>query len=281
VPLVKNGGFAGGNDTVSRIAEAQAHLDELLLRFTDQHPDVIATRQVLTELKARREAELESLRKGDPSAIASSGASSNPVYQSIQVTLNQTNAEIAELRTELGRREAKAKELKQLLGTAPQIEAEYAQLTRDYSVNKEQYTALLSNLEKARVGGRADEAGSVRFEIVQPPIAPVSPVSPRRGQLLAGILLASLVAGGALGYRLDRVHPLIISANNVTNLAGVPVVGVFGRAFPSRARRRKRREVAAVALAVACLVAAFGAAVWLSHTGTRLNIPALRHMEQS
>ena len=128
-----------------------------------------------------------------------------------------------------------------MLGTAPQIEAEYAQLTRDYAVNKEQYTALLSNLEKARVGGRADEAGSVRFEIVQPPLVPVLPAWPRRGQLLAGILLASLVAGGALGYRLDRMHPLIISANNVTKLAGVAVVGVFGRAYPAQARRRKRR----------------------------------------
>jgi polysaccharide chain length determinant protein (PEP-CTERM system associated) len=281
VPVLKNGGSGGGNDTVSRLAETQAHLDELLLRFTDQHPDVIATRQALTELKARRAAELESLRNGDASAIATSGASANPVYQGVQLALNQTNAEVSELRTELGRHEAKAKELKQLLGTAPQIEAEYAQLTRDYAVNKEQYTALLSNLEKARVGGRADEAGSVRFGIVQPPFAPILPVSPRRSQLLAGILLAGLVAGGALGYRLDRMHPLIISANNVTQAVDVPVVGVFGRAFPSRARRRKRREVLTVALAVACLVAAFGAAVWLSHTGARLNIPALKQLERS
>jgi putative N-acetylmannosamine-6-phosphate epimerase len=99
--------------------------------------------------------------------------------------------------------------------------------------------------------------------------------------LLAGILLAALVAGGALGYRLDRMHPLIISANNVTKAVDVPVVGVFGRAFPSRARRRRRREVLAVATAVACLVAAFGVAVWLSHTGARLNIPALKQLVRS
>src|SRR5215469_11691424 len=254
----KGAGVASGTDTVSRIAQTQAHLDELHPKDTEQHPDVIATRKVLEELKQRRAAEIESLRNGDANAAATSGASANPVYQSIQVALSQTKVEISDLRTELGRHEAKARELRQFLGTAPQIEAEYSQLTRDYDVNKAQYTALLSNLEKARVGGRADEAGSVRFEVVQPPIAPILPVSPRRARLLAGILLASLVAGGALGYRLDRMHPLIISADNVTKLAGVPVVGVFGRAFPSRARRRKRREVAAVALAVACLVAAFG-----------------------
>jgi polysaccharide chain length determinant protein (PEP-CTERM system associated) len=281
VPVLKNGAIAGGNDTVSRIAESQAHLDELLLRFTDQHPDVIATRQALAELKARRAAELDSLRNGDPNAISSSGASANPVYQGIQVQLTQTNVEISDLRTQLGRHEAKAKELRQLLGTAPQIEAEYAQLTRDYAVNKEQYTALLSNLEKARVGGRADEAGSVRFEIVQPPIAPIRPVSPRRTRLLAGILLAALVAGGALGYQLDRMHPMVVSAASISKLAGVPVVGVLGRAFPTRARAQARRQVLGVSLALACLIAAFGAALWLNHTGARLNIPpVLRHLVQ-
>jgi polysaccharide chain length determinant protein (PEP-CTERM system associated) len=280
VPVIKGIGVATGSDTVTRIAETQAHLDDLLLRFTDQHPDVIATRQVLVELKARRAAEIQSLRSGDANAATTSGASGNPVYQSIQVALNQTNVEVADLRTELGRHGAKVRELRQLLGTAPQIEAEYSQLTRDYDVNKAQYTALLSNLEKARVGGRADEAGSVRFEIVQPPIAPVLPVSPHRAQLLAGILLASLVAGGALGQRLDRMHPLVISANNVGKVAGVTVVGVFGRAFPSQARLRKRREILGVSVALTCLVAAFGVALWLSRTGARLNIPALRHLGQ-
>jgi|SRR5215469_15888400 len=274
----KGAGVASGTDTVSRIAQTQAHLDELLLNDTEQHPDVIATRKVLEELKQRRAAEIESLRNGDANAAATSGASANPVYQSIQVALSQTKVEISDLRTELGRHEAKARELRQFLGTAPQIEAEYSQLTRDYDVNKAQYTALLSNLEKARVGGRADEAGSVRFEVVQPPLAPVLPVWPRRGVLLACVLLAALLAGGAVAYRLDRMHPVIISPGRLPELTGVPVVGVFGVAFPQRFRRRARREFWTVSAALACLVAAFFVAVWLSHSGVRFTVTALTRL---
>jgi polysaccharide chain length determinant protein (PEP-CTERM system associated) len=279
--LTKGSAIGTGADTLSRIAQTQAHLDDLLLNDTDQHPDVIATRKQLEELKERRATEMESLRKGDANVAATSGASANPVYQSIQVALNQANVEISDLRTELGRHEAKVRELRQLLGTAPQIEAEYAQLARDYDVNKAQYTALLSNLEKARLGGRADEAGSVRFEVVQPPLAPVLPGWPRRGPLLAGILMAALLAGGALAYRLDRLHPIVLSPSKLPELIGVPVVGVFGTAFPTRRRRRMQWEVWRVSAALTCFVAAFLIAVWLSRSGWRLSVPILSRLVQT
>ncbi len=101
-------GSGGGNDTLSRIQETQAKLDELLLKYTDKHPDVIATRATLEELKKRRAVELDSLRRGDASAVASSGAGSNPVYQSMQLELNKADVEIAALRRELAQHQARS-----------------------------------------------------------------------------------------------------------------------------------------------------------------------------
>ena len=40
----------GGGDTLSRIQETQARLDDMLLRFTDIHPDGIAVRHTLVDL---------------------------------------------------------------------------------------------------------------------------------------------------------------------------------------------------------------------------------------
>jgi polysaccharide chain length determinant protein (PEP-CTERM system associated) len=194
-PVLGANGVSLGSDTVSRIKETQARLDDLLLRFTAKHPDVIATSQTLEELKRRRKEEIESLRRGDANAVAASGAGSNPVFQSIQLALNQADVEIASLRGELQQHRAKAADLRQRLDTAPRVEAEFAQLNRDYDVNKAQYTALLANYEKARLGEQADNAGSVRFEIVQPPTASFTPVFPRRGFFLAASFAAALAAG--------------------------------------------------------------------------------------
>jgi len=131
------GGSSGG-DTLSRIQETQARLDELLLKYTDRHPDVIATRATLAELKQRRATELANLQRGDASAIASSGAGNNPVYQSMQLELNKVDVEIAALRREVAQHQGTVADLRQRLNSAPQVEAEYQQLNRDYDVNKAQ-----------------------------------------------------------------------------------------------------------------------------------------------
>jgi len=274
----RGSGPAGSLDTLSRIDAAQAHLDELLLRFTDQHPDVIAARATLEDLKRRRAAEIEGLKQGDATAAATSRASTNPVYQSVQLALNQSDVDIADLTTDLAQHEAKVAELRRLLDTAPQIEAEFAQLNRDYDVNKAQYTMLLSNLQKARLGERADNAGSIRFEVVQPPTAGLRPVWPLRAKLLSEILLVALGAGAALAYGLHYLRPVVTSGAAMAKAMGAPVLGLVSVAFPRRQRAARRRDVLLISLATACLIAAFGVALVLSLRGYRFSLTVLKQM---
>ena len=274
-------GMPGGLDTLSRIDQAQARLDELLLRFTDRHPDVIAARQTLEDLKRRRASELQGLRQGDATAAATSRASSNPVYQSVQLALNQSDVDIADLNTELAEHEAKVTELRRLVDTAPQVEAELAQLNRDYDVNKAQYTAMLANLQKARLGERADIAGSIRFEVVQPPIAGLRPVWPLRIKLLAEILFAAIAAGAGLAYGLHYLRPVVTSGSTLKQIIGVPMLGVVSVAFPQRAHRARRRDTLWFSVAASCLVIAFVAEIIASQRGYRLSLTALKQLVSS
>jgi polysaccharide chain length determinant protein (PEP-CTERM system associated) len=273
-PMIGGAGLSAGSDTMSRIKETQAKLDDLLLRFTDKHPDVIAARENLQELQRRRTSEIESLRRGDANAVAASGAGSNPVFQSIQLALNQADVEIASLRGQLLQHRDKAAELRQRLDTAPQVEAEYSQLTRDYDVNKAQYTALLSNYEKARLGEQADSAGSVRFEIVQPATASFSPVFPKRVLFLVGVLFGSLALGVAVTYLLTLLRPVVGTAQSLTKLTGLPVLGVVSAAFPARTRADARGSVLRFAAGLGCLMFAFIVVVVLSRAGVRLAMNA-------
>lgn len=227
-------GVQGGGDTLSRIKETQAKLDELLLHFTDKHPDVIATRQTLADLKVRREAELEALRRGDPGAAAATGASNNPVYQNIQLALNQAQVEVATSQADLGDHQQKVAELRRMVDTMPQVEAEYAQLNRDYNVTKAQYTALAERLEKARVGEEADANGSVRFEVIDPPTSPFAPVWPKRALFLAAVLAAGIVAGIGVAFVLSMLKPVFNTARTLSDATDLPVIGTVSLSHTDR-----------------------------------------------
>jgi len=273
VSAVGTGSAGGSVDTLTRILETQGHLDDLLLRYTDKHPDVIATRATLEELKRRRALEVASLRRGDAGAAAASRASANPVYQGIALALNQAEVDISDLGSELADHRAKAQELRKMLDTAPEVEAQYAQLARDYTVNKDKYQALLENYEKTRLGQRANDAGSVRFTVVQPPSVGEDPVSPDRPLLLVGVLLAAIAAGLGAAYGLNLVQPVAGSAAALAALTGATVLGVVGNAFPARTARVARRDVRRVYFATACLVVTFAAAWMISDAGWRMRLP--------
>jgi hypothetical protein len=148
-------------------------------------------------------------------------------------------------------------------------------------VNKAQYTALLENYQKARLGERADNAGSVRFEVVLPPTAPVAPVWPRRSLSLAGIWVAALAVGAGVAYGLHLLRPIVSSVRVMNELTGFPVLGVVSGAFPARRRAAWRRHLWRFSAATLCLVAALAAALAINWSGARLTIQALKSLVQT
>jgi polysaccharide chain length determinant protein (PEP-CTERM system associated) len=265
-----NGVMMSGGDTLSQIQQEQAHLNQLLLKYTDKYPDVIAAREQLVALKKRRTEELSALRRGDASAAALSGISASPVYQSIEVALNKVNVSIADLTTEIGEHQRKAQELQQLLDKTPQLEAQYSQLSRDYEINKSQYSKLLASYDKARLGEQAGNAGQVRFELVQPPTVSYTPVAPNRPKLLTAVLILALGAGGVVAYALNQLRPVVSSPTALRRLAGVPVIAVVGCAFPTHRAVVGRSQVTRFSFALACLIAGFVVVLVLSYLGMRL-----------
>jgi polysaccharide chain length determinant protein (PEP-CTERM system associated) len=264
-----------GGDTLSRIEETQAKLDELLLRFTEKHPDVIALRQTLAELQQRRAKELEALKRGDPGAAVATGATANPVYQSIQLQLNQADVEIAGLRGELGDHQQRVADLRRMVDTEPQVEAEYARLSRDYAVNKAQYNALLERLEKARLGGEADATGAVRFEVLDSPSADFNPVSPQRTLLLLVILLAGLGAGAASVYLMTLFRPVFHSAAQLGEITGAAVLGVVSATRSAGLALAYRQQLVTYSLACVALLAALVGVVFVGRAFSPLSLTAL------
>ena len=273
--FTSQGGTGGqGGDTLSRIKEAQARLDDLLLRFTDKHPDVIAMRETLEQLKARREAELEALRRGDPNAAAASGASANPVYQSIQLELNKTEVEIASLRRQIADHQQKVADLRKMLDTMPQVEAEYARLNRDYDVTRANYTALVERLEKSRLGEEATSSGAVKFDVIEPSTAAFKPISPKRSILVVAILMVAMGVGAGVAFALHYLQPVFSSARGLAEVTGLQVLGVVSMTWLDRVARDRKRTYWRYAGAVVALCIVGVVVLQMNRMGIRIPLGA-------
>ena len=247
-------GIRGGTDTATAIRETQAHLDDLLLRYTDKHPDVIAARRQLEDLKARQKTEIDAVRHGDQSAIAATGLAGNPLYQGMKLQLSQIDVEVAAARQQMADQEKKIAEQRKLINTAPQVEAEYERLNRDYSVTHTQYQALVDRMSRARLSDKADATGVVRFEVVDPPTVDPEPVFPKRAKLIFTVLAAGLAAGLGVAYLMHQLRPVFTSPRQLTEATQLPVLGSVSMTWVERHRAAGRRALWAYSFGAALLV---------------------------
>jgi polysaccharide chain length determinant protein (PEP-CTERM system associated) len=259
---------AGTNEPDQLILEAQARLEQLLRVYTPKHPEVIALEESLAQLRADRRAELAKMGVTDIPERGSLVA--NPVYEQIRLQRNQVDVELAAVRGQIADRAARVRDMKTRMETMPEVEAELAQLTRDYDVLKERYTAMLQQFEAAKLSDAVGETDTVDFSILDPPTALASPVAPQRVMLLIGVLALGLGAGGAAAFAMSRLNPVFDSLTVLEAATGLPVLGAVGVTWLDRRRERRRVEMMRVAFAGAALLIVFVGVMLARDVGSRV-----------
>jgi len=248
---------AGFPELDSRIDTMKKQLDELRRSYTDNHPDVIGTRRVLADLERQRAEELKA-RKSTSSAGPI--ASTNPVYQQLKISLTDSEAKVAQLKTRVAEFSARAAQSREFMRLAPQIEQELAQLNRDYEIHKKEYDQLVTRRESANMSAQMESvAGVADFRLIDPPSVPTKPSAPNRSMLMPLVGLLALVAGAALTILLDQIRPAFFDSRVLRESTGLPILGsVSVTPNPERLRRSRRSRWLFMG-GVGSLVSVFGA----------------------
>lgn len=250
--------------------ELQARIDDLLLNFTDKHPDVVGLRKMIADVDVKRAARVAAITSSAAQADAAGtpglqlGNSANPVWQQLQVSAMQADAQVAALQTRVTEYESRMKELEQKVDTVPEVEAELTRLNRDYAVNKKQYDELLDRREQAHMSQEADQSeDDVKIKIIEPPRMPLIATGPPRLLLASGVLLVGLGLGGTLCLALSQLSPRIIDVPDVIDLTGLPVLGVISLSASPQYRRERRFELYAFSGGIAGLLLVYVAQMTL------------------
>jgi polysaccharide chain length determinant protein (PEP-CTERM system associated) len=232
----------GGGD--NQLAAAERQLRELRLRYTEQHPDVAAARAAVAEMRANG---------GGSRAVAGTAAAAprqgpariaNPLYEQLRLRLIDADATISSLERQVGEEQSEVERLDTIARGAPQLQAQFQNLDRDYTVLLKSYEELLARRESVQIAGAARVgADRVRLEIVDPPTLPTQPSKPNRILLGAGVLVLGIGAGVALAALLVLMDSGFYTMQDLRQL-GLPVIGGVSMVSPPA-----RSAMAAVAFA--------------------------------
>jgi polysaccharide chain length determinant protein (PEP-CTERM system associated) len=227
----------------------------MLLRFTEKHPEVIAVKSTIDELKKKQQEEIAKAQAGQRTTSLSSSLKSNPVYQGIESELKRVEVQLAELRADLSQRTSRVGELQRLVDTVPEVEAELARLNRDYEITRARYLELVERRETAKLSESAEKQGVVKFQIIDPPAVGLEPVAPNRMLLLMGVLIVGLGVAAGLMYVLNELRPVYQNTRVLAEATGLPVLGAVSRTWMPDQKARERKGVFVFAGAASLLVA--------------------------
>lgn len=248
----------------SRLAEHRRSLDALLQRYTDQHPDIIATRKLIKDLEEQRKREIAELRKAAmnvPTASVGQSGGSLAMQELVRIVAT-TEVQVAALRARVDEYSGRYSQALTAMKTAPQVEAEAAQLNRDYAIHKRNYEDLVQRREQASISGELDVASGVAdFRVIDPPRANPKPVAPNRLLLLAGAMAAALGIGLFTTFAASQLRPVFHDANDLRTRVELPILGVVTRLVTDADRARQRVELIRFSAGAGGLLAMFAVAL--------------------
>lgn len=231
-----------------RIGELKKSLDALMQRYTDQHPDVITTKRLIKDLEEQKKREMAELRKVAMAQAAAAGpgptATGSLAVQELARVVAGAEVQVAALRARVAEYGARAAAAREALKSAPQIEAEAAQLNRDYAITKKNYEDLVARRQSAVMSGELDVASGVaEFRLIDPPRVAPKPVSPNRMLLLPGVLALALGAGVFFAFAATQLRPTFANGEDLRKLTGLPLLGVVTLLRTEDDKRRERMSL--------------------------------------
>src|ERR1022692_551799 len=254
----------------ARIAALKKELDDLLRKYTDQHPDVLATKRLIEQLEQQRTTELDARHKATAGSTSASTTDRNPVFQQLKISLADAEASVASARAKLVGYQSQYTQLKAQARLVPEVESEYLQLTRDYDVQRKTYDSLLARREAAGMGMDVQDTGGAQFRVIDPPRVTPEPVAPTRWTLLGLAFAASLFAGLLASFVANEVRPIFHDSRSLREVTKRPILGMVSMLQTEAQMRMQRRSAYLFAGGLGAFLASFTAVIVLAQLFARM-----------
>ncbi len=226
-------GVTGG----ARGALAQAQSDLAMMRargLTENHPDVIAMRNQIVALRSQASAE---------GAGTFVGGVPNPAYLALQSQRADRQASIQALMARKASVESDIATATAQQTTNPDLVAQAQNISRDYDVLKQNYDKLLQGREELRLKGAVENThNSIKFQVIDPPTTPRTPIAPNRPMLLFMVLVIGIGAGAGVAFAAGELRSTFGTTAKLGRVTGMPVLGAISQSLSAAGQAARTRK---------------------------------------
>jgi polysaccharide chain length determinant protein (PEP-CTERM system associated) len=227
------------------LAQLEAALIALKSRYSDQHPDVIATRNRIEALKGQLAN--GSVKATTPDRYAISTPTGNLAFN-LRNELNQVEVQISTLQAENQRLKEQASNLQKNIDEMPVKEQELLKIKRDYESVRTNYERLLKARDDAALQSSLIKSQKgTQLKLVNPAEVPLIPAGPQR-KMIAGVgVVAGLLIALAVPLIAFFFNTGFKFRSDVESELGMPVMGVIPAIKSEKPRRRNVDEMRSAA----------------------------------
>ncbi|MFH0781470.1 MAG: Wzz/FepE/Etk N-terminal domain-containing protein [Pseudomonadota bacterium] len=236
----------------ARLAKGRLVLEQLLTRYTEKHPEVKRTREIIAKLEievakdksigdaANNTPEVGSASDGSNSSVTDrTGA--DPVILQLETQLKSVLLNIETIKAERVQEKKLLSQYEEWLAATPTREAEWSGLTREYAQLKRHYDYLVSqdleaksmlNLEKRQKGSQ--------FKIEDSARQPEKPIKPNFMKIMGMAVAVGLGVGIGLSLVLEFFDSTFRDPEVLEFSFAVPLLTTVSHIeIPSEKKRRK------------------------------------------
>ena len=243
----------------SRLAEMEHRLSSLLLKYTDNYPEVIRLKSEIDGLKKRLTEPDNNVSTPERTRLTSL----NPLYQELQGRVFELDAELSSLRARKLNFQKTIAKRENELRDVPAARKELGILVQERDSIRNVYDELLGRMSQSEVSKQMEIGNkAATFRIVDPAVLPKVPVSPNMLKMFLLAIAGGLGCGIGVVYLLESMDDRVRDVGFLEEL-GVDVLAVVPNiSAPAELKRAWRKDVMIVLMAGAYLLCFTGAFVY-------------------
>ena len=243
----------------NRLVVMENQLSTLLLRYTDNYPEVVRLKSEIEVLRQRLLQPEEAEREHDTTTRMTS---LNPLYQDLQGQLFTVEAEVSSLNARKKNLQQTVAKREKELHEVPAAQKELSILMQERDSYRSIYNDLLARMGQSEVSKQMEISNKAStFRIVDPAVLPEIPVSPDMMKMFLLAIAGGFGCGFGLIFLLENMDSRVRDVELLENM-GIEVLAVIPNiSDPSQLKQRFRKDVLLFGfsgLYLLCFVGVFG-----------------------